>query len=193
MGRPNLTNLKKRAVVHKLNKGVQELIVDSLSAADRVNLFELYARSTMLLELKREAEWVALFAPNATFRFVSGQVEHNPARSYSGSAELLVLARQLIGGNRLFLGEEDSRGARGRHHLSNLSLYDDGPGRASGYAYLTVLSIGADAPTWLASGLYADRLTKCSAGCWRFASRTLTVDGVQLAAVCKQTTRPPAC
>jgi hypothetical protein len=34
---------------------------------------------------------------------------------------------------------------------------------------------------WLASGLYTDRLSKCSSGCWRFNSRTFIADGLSTA------------
>ena len=46
--------------------------LDTLNTADRVNLLELYARSVMLIELGRAADWVDLFDPYALVRCTGG-------------------------------------------------------------------------------------------------------------------------
>jgi hypothetical protein len=158
--------------------------LDTLHTADRVNLLELYGRSVMLLELGRASEWVDLFAPYALLRCGS--------RQFNGRAELLDLARRMIAGDfDLAVGSLIPR-ARCRHSLSDVSLFADRAEGASGFAHLNVVAVGdADAPRWLASGTFSDKLSKCGAGCWRFESRVLTVDGLH-ASPASSTTEPTA-
>jgi hypothetical protein len=69
--------------------------------------------------------------------------------------------------------------ARCRHSLSDVSLFADRAEGASGFAHLNVVALSdVGAPHWLASGTFSDKLSKCGAGCWRFDSRVLTVDGL---------------
>jgi hypothetical protein len=151
------------------------VILDSLSAGDRVQLLEVYARSVMLLELGRCEEWADLFSPQALVR-CAGAREQAPVE-FKGRNELLVLGR------RLMLGEFDvavgclAPPLRCRHLMSNITLFGDEARHASGYGFLTVTTIGGrEPPRWLASGRYSDRLFKCPAGCWRFESRTFIPD-----------------
>jgi SnoaL-like domain len=168
--------------------------IDTLNTADRVNLLELYSRSVMLLELGRAADWVDLFelyAQVSCGKPLTARVTGNPphirvadkpagARQFKGRAELLELGRRIIAGEFDLAAGDLKTPARIRHSLSDISLFADGAqGTATGYAHLTVTLAGCPDPArWIASGTYADRLRRCGAGCWRFESRVLTVDGV---------------
>jgi hypothetical protein len=168
--------------------------LDTLTASDRVNLLELYARSVMLLELGRCNDWTDLFAPNALVRYADPAARASAERSgvsrqFKGRAELLELARRMISGEFDLVVGPLNPPVRCRHTLSNLSLFGEGTSSASGYAHLTVTSIGGGAtPHWLASGMYSDTLRRCGAGCWRFESRVLVVNGV----VAWEAAQPPA-
>ena len=152
------------------------MVIDPLSSGDRVQLLEVYARSVMLLELGRCAEWANLFAPQAAFRYVRAN-ETSPVE-FRGREELLALGQRLMRGEfDLALGNVAVSPLRARHHLSNVTLFGGGHGQASGYAFLTVATIGGtEPPRWLASGMYSDSLFKNPAGCWCFESRTFTAD-----------------
>ena len=161
--------------------------LDTLNTADRVNLLELYGRSVMLLELGRAADWVELFDPYALVR-CGGE-----ARQFKGRAELLELARRMIAGEFDVAAVMTKPPSRCRHTLTDISLFSDAAtGGATGYAHLTVTAVGGpDPPRWLASGMYSDRLHRCGAGCWRFESRILKVDGVD-ACLTSPTSKPAA-
>jgi len=158
------------------------VILDSLTALDRAQLLEVYARSVMLLELGRCEEWVDLFFPEALVRR-SGA--NGPSSvEFRGHNELLGL------GCRLMRGEFDlavcrlAPPSRCRHVLTNITLFGHEARHASGYAFPTVTTIGgAQPPRWLASGKYSDRLHRCPAGCWRFQSRTFIADSAEAAAL----------
>ena len=151
------------------------MILDSLTALDRVQLLEVYARSVMLLDLGRCAEWADLFLPDALVRCTC--TDARASTQFKGREELLALGR------RLMLGEFDLAVGRlvpplrCRHLLSNITLFESERRGASGYAFLTVTTVGGPEPgRRLASGKYLDRLHKSAAGCWRFASRTFIAD-----------------
>jgi len=151
------------------------MVLDSLTAADRAQLHELYARSLMLPELGRLKEWVALFDPHAALR-CRGQ-------EFKGREELIRLG-ELIASHRfdIAVGElshgagEVGRPSRLRHSITNLCLFEEDAHHVSGVAQVLVLSVGAGEPQWIASGTYSDRLHKCSSGCWCFQSRIFTAD-----------------
>jgi hypothetical protein len=162
--------------------------IDTLSTADRVNLLELYGRSVMLLELGRATEWADLFELYAQVRCVESvsancaDTRGQSARQYKGRVELIELARRMIAGEFDLAAGELTPASRCRHTLSNISFFaESAQGTASGYAHFSVTTAGgaggAGVPRWLASGLYADKLRRCGAGCWRFESRVLTLDG----------------
>jgi hypothetical protein len=148
--------------------------LDTLNTADRVNLLELYARSVMLIELGRAADWVELFDPYALVRCAGS------SRQFKGRAELLELARGMVVGEFDLAAGTMTPPSHCRHTLTDISLFSNAAnGGATGYAHLTVTAAGGGGPPhWLASGMYTDRLHRCGAGCWRFESRVLTVDGV---------------
>src|SRR5436190_17246504 len=97
------------------------VVLDSLSAGDRAQLLELYARSIMLLELGRCADWGDLFAPGALVR-CAGNGGKAPIE-FKGRDQLLALARRLIQGEfDLALGPL-APPLRCRHLLSSISLF----------------------------------------------------------------------
>jgi SnoaL-like domain len=146
------------------------MILDSLSGLDRVHLLEVYARSVMLPELGRSAEWVELFLPEA-------QVRCGEAGEFKGREALGALARRLANGEfDLALGGL-APPLRTRHLLSNITLSSTDSRRASGHAVVTVTSIGGpEPPRWLASGRYTDHFAKGAEGCWRFERRMYIAD-----------------
>ena len=150
--------------------------LDTLNPTDRVNLLELYGRSVMLLELGRAADWVELFEPHALMTWAGG------SRRFQGKAELLELAHRMIAGEFDLAVGVVMPPSRCRHSLTDISLFSNpATGGATGYAYLSVTGTsGAGPPRWLASGMYSDRLHRCSAGSWRFASRVLRVDAIDV-------------
>lgn len=149
------------------------VITDSLTTGDRVQLLEVYARSVMLLELGRCEEWADLFLPHAVVRCADA-TEQAPVE-FKGGTQLLLLGRRLMRGEfDVTLGTLVPP-LRCRHFLSSIALFGEDTRHASGYAFLTVTTIGGrDPPRLLASGRYSDRLFKSTAGCWQFESRTFT-------------------
>ena len=139
----------------------------------------------MLLELGRATDWVDLFDPNALVRCAGG------SRQFKGRTELLKLAQRMIAGEFDVAAGVMTPPSHCRHTLTDISLFSEGAtGGATGYAHLTVTAAGgAGPPRWLASGIYADRLHRCGAGCWRFESRVLRVDGVDVS-LTSPTSRP---
>jgi hypothetical protein len=157
------------------------MVLDTLTAYDRVQLLEVYARSVMLLELGRCAEWVDLFLPNALVRCAG--TGKRASGQFKGRDELLALGR------RLMLGEFDVAvgclvpPSRCRHLLGNITLFGTDTRHALGYGFLTVTTIGgSEPPRWLGSGRYSDRLYKSSGGCWQFENRMFIPDNAEAAA-----------
>lgn len=147
------------------------MVLDTLSASDRVNLLELYSRSAMLLELARPEEWTELFEPLGAITVTTADAAPSTLE-FRGRSELLALARRMTSGEYDLAAGLLSPRVKCHHTLANICLYSHGRG-AAGYAHLTVTcGGGSEPPRWLASGLYADQLTRCSSGCWRFRART---------------------
>lgn len=151
-------------------------MLDTLGTADRIALHELYARSAMLLEAGQCADWIQLFQAQAKLECTAapGQATLN----LCGREALLTLAQRVVRGEvDLALGELAAP-ARYHHILNNLCLFHSGRSSATGLALLTVVTAdGVEPPQIVASGTYSDTLVKCAASCWRFASRTLRLDG----------------
>jgi hypothetical protein len=154
------------------------MVLDSLSAADRAQLHELYARSVMLLELGRCNQWVELFEPDAVLLCTCVEGEVAVERRFKGRAELAKLGQWIVDGELDVALAKVERGIRTRHLLSNICLFQDGSHHAAGYVHVMVMAVSSGTPHRLASGLYVDRLIKCGSGCWRFANRSLKVDGI---------------
>ena len=92
------------------------MILDSLSGLDRVQLLEVYARSVMLPELGRCAEWVELFLPDAR---VSRAGRAEGGAEFRGREALLGLGRRMASGEFdvvtvTTLGGPNPRGGRPR-------------------------------------------------------------------------------
>jgi hypothetical protein len=152
------------------------VVIDSLTADDRVQLLEVYARSVMLIELGRCTEWAALFLPDALVH-CAGAGEPTSVK-FKGRNELVTLGHRMIHGEFDIALGRIMPPLRCRHSLSNITLFGAGARRASGHGFLTVTTIGGrEPPRWLGSGRYSDRLYKCSAGCWQFEDRTFIPDG----------------
>jgi SnoaL-like domain len=167
------------------------MVLDLLTPYDRVQLLEVYARSVMLLELGRCAEWADLFFPEALLRCAGAQ--GRSPDEFKGRKALLAVGR------RLMLGEFDVSAGhlvpplRTRHMLSNITLFGEEAGHATGYAFLTVTTIGGgEPPRWMGSGKYSDRLHRCPARCWRFVSRTFTADAAVAASNADNSLMAPA-
>jgi len=157
------------------------VVLDSLSAGDRAQLQELYARSVLLPELKRLKEWVELFEPQATFRCIQAGAGRIVELRFTGRDELLSLGERISGGRFDVAVGDLAQASHLRHVISNLCLFEGGTSRASGIAQVGVLSIAEREPRWIASGTYTDELHKCGAGCWRFLSRKFVPDGATAA------------
>jgi len=153
------------------------MVLDALSAADRVNLLELYARSVMLIELGRTREWAELFAPQGWAR-CEIPPDQSVRRSFNGREQLLDLARQMAAGEFDLATGPLTPATPCRRVLTDISLFAQGTGSALGFAHLTMTTMARhEPPRWIASGLYHDRLGKNSCGCWQFQSRTFLADG----------------
>jgi SnoaL-like domain len=151
------------------------VITDSLSADDRSQLLEIYARSVMFLELGRCKEWADLFDPQALVLCTDAK-ERAPLQ-FKGRNELLMLGKRVMLAEFEIALEGLASPLRCRHTLSNIMLFGGEPRRASGYALVNVTTVGGnEAPRWLGSWIYSDTFHKCSAGCWRFESRKFTAD-----------------
>ncbi len=158
------------------------MVLDSLTADDRVQLLEVYARSIMLLELGRCAEWAALFLPDALLN--CGGTGGAASVQFKGREELVALGQGMMLGKFDVAVGRLMPPSRCRHLLSNITLFGTGACRASGHGFLTVTTIGGSAPPrWLGSGRYSDSLYKCSAGCWQFENRTFIPDGAEVSAL----------
>jgi hypothetical protein len=97
---------------------------------------------------------------------------------FQGRDELLALGRRLVLGQFDVAIGDLALPLRCRHTLTNVTLFSTEARNLWGYALLTVMTVGGKAPPrWLASGRHSDRLRKCAAGCWRFESRTFTLEG----------------
>jgi hypothetical protein len=109
------------------------VVLDSLTASDRVNVLELYAGSVMLLELKRATEWAELFEPHAVLTCGAGDAD----KKIAGREQLLEVARRMIAGEFDVVAGVLAPTVRCRRVLTDISLYTDKRGgHAKGYAHL---------------------------------------------------------
>jgi hypothetical protein len=150
------------------------MVLDSLSGEDRAQLIELYARSVMLLHLRRYAEWADLFEPQAVVQCAAAGAS---VRTFTGRDELLRLGQRMGGGEFDVALGDLAPPLLIRHALCNVTLFNERHRRASGYAFVTMTTVGGSKPPrWLASGLYTDRFFRGPAGFWRFSSRLFRSD-----------------
>jgi hypothetical protein len=118
----------------------------------------------MLLELERYADWARLFGPHAVVSYVC--TDGQSPIEIKGPETLVLLGQRLMRSDFVSaLGDHATPAVRARHHLTNIILFGEGRGCASGYAFLTVVTIGGtEPPRRLATGMYSDRLLKNAAG-----------------------------
>ena len=125
----------------------------SLTAADYIEIEQLYARYARALDLGDPEAWADTFTADGVFRDATGR------------DELVAYAENSYG----------RRQGTGRHWNSQLVVTPTAEG-ADGSAYLLLLDVGAQPPGINVAGLYSDKLVKTPAG-WRFKSRRVAIEG----------------
>ncbi len=129
-----------------------------LTAADRTEITDLYARYALAIDFGDGADWAKCFTPDGTFTAHRG--EGTESRRIEGHADLDSFARQ----------HRASQNGGTRHHFTNVAL-SPAPGGAIGRASIFY----AEGKSVLGSGLYEDILVRES-GRWLFRSRVVTHD-----------------
>ncbi len=128
----------------------------ALSADDRFEIQDLYARYAFHYDRGEAAEWSGLFTPDGSF----GRAGEEPVR---GRAEL-----------ERFVVENLSANPGVTHHTSNVLAEPNGPDRARGEAYALVIRVDEEGAVRLRNvGAYEDELVRTEDG-WRFAARVFT-------------------
>lgn len=146
----------------------------NLSAADYVELQQLYSASTRLIGEGDAAGWVELFAPDGVFSLPAIERFQAPALELRGHPALEKYVRDVISGafnEAMGLPAE----AKKRYLTTNVVLAPDGENRARGSAYMVMLLVGGDGPRVLGTGVYEDRFVKTPDG-WKIAHRHLEPD-----------------
>ncbi len=137
--------------------------MEAWELASREAIRDLIARYTLAGDRGRSTELADLFAVDGAL-----DVGDHGGR-WTGRAEIV---RQLDAVADRVASAGTSPGPV-RHHVSSLVIDVSSPSEASASSYFLVLTaIGID--HW---GRYRDRLTTDDAGRWRFAERTVRVDG----------------
>lgn len=133
----------------------------TLTAADRVEILDLYGRHALAIDIGDGSDWAACFTEDGTFTANRGPgVE---PRYITGREALDRFAREHRAGPR----------AGTRHHFTNIAT-SPAPGGAFGRA--EVLYVGGREV--LGSGLYEDRLARVAGG-WLFSQRAVTHERLQ--------------
>lgn len=122
-----------------------------LSADDRAEIENLYARYNLMLDTGDAEGWADTFVENGRF----GNSE--------GRAALITFAQSFHESN-----------PQSRHWNTNLHLTPSSDG-AAGTTYLMLYNAGVRPPSVTASGIYQDVLVRTPQG-WRFQSRQVQVD-----------------
>jgi hypothetical protein len=153
--------------------------MDSITAADRVHLLEVYARSVMLLELEDFTRWAGLFVPSVV-------VERVAAPHGSGDSSFQCRGRDallaLVAGGEFDVALGRSV-VRYRHVVHSICLFGDAPRDVRGYAQVTLVPCGVggggglDLSRGWVTGRYSDHLHKSMCGSWQFVSRSFAADG----------------
>jgi len=147
-----------------------------LSAEDRIELYELYSRSTRLISNRDIDGWLELFTEDAVF-FLPGISEMGvPDMQMSGHEELREFITNTIEGKfDPSIGLEP--GTKKRYLVGNIMLDAAGEGEAAGSAYffLIIPGKGGGQPTMLGTGIYDDSFVKTDKG-WKIKRRKLTPD-----------------
>lgn len=133
--------------------GPEELAAQaSLTAEDRAEIRDLYARYAQSLDLGDADGWARTFTEDGVFA------------DNRGHAELSEFAADFY----------ERYGGLSRHWNNQLTLRPTAEG-ATGTVYLLLWDMRPDTPTVVASGVYHDTLVKTSEG-WRFQERRVDID-----------------
>lgn len=137
----------------------------TLSAEDRLEILDLFARRAQLFDAGEAEGWAGLFTPDARLSIRPGP--GIPAVETGGHADLVALARKHY---------DEMYTKRGiRHEVFNVVIESTETG-ARVMSYLMMLRVGDGQPAQLvATGRYVDELARGAEG-WRFTSRTLFPD-----------------
>jgi hypothetical protein len=128
----------------------------TLPAADQLAIQQLYARYNHAIDFGDGPGWAACFTAEGTFSSGMG--------TFVGTEQLQSF------------GSGFSQRIKARHWTNNLVLEGDGDS-ATGRCYLLLVRPGSaeGAPGLIATGIYADELTRGPQG-WLFTKRTVTTD-----------------
>lgn len=136
-----------------------------LSAQDRFDILELYARYAHLIDTGESDKWAGLFTPDGTFSIRAGAGA--PDREFHGTADLAAFCRKHY---QQYYGERKLR-----HGAYNIVVTETENG-AEGTAYAMVLLVGNGQPAATRNtGRYVDQLARGAHG-WQFRSRTYLSD-----------------
>ena len=130
----------------------------ALSATDRLDLIDLYARAAHHLDAGEPEQYVALFTPDGVYIRQAGEAEVSRHR---GAAQLLAFAREVAAG----------AGRDGQHWNSNIlieSTADGANGTCHMMRVLTDATVRSHRITL--AGRYQDRFVRTATG-WRFRER----------------------
>lgn len=133
-----------------------------LSAADRLEIFDLYARQSHAIDGGEAQAWAFTFTPEGRFESPTFQL------TATGHRELTDFAKNS---NNLALG----RGEQLRHWTNSLVLDALGPDDVQARGYLLIIAVSAGQSRIDRSLVIADRLTRTPAG-WRLVSRVVIRD-----------------
>lgn len=129
-----------------------------LSAEDRLDILDLYARYNTLLD-RRDPAWAGVFAPDGV---LLGRTK------VRGREELLA----FVAGLRASAG--DSVYKHTQHWVGNIELAADGEDvRGTCYVMRVSRNTQTDSFEVISAGWLADRFVKLDEG-WRFAERSIT-------------------
>jgi len=137
----------------------------ALSADDRLEIHELYARYCHYFDGGEADHYAGLFTADGTFVRRGNADAGVEPMEVRGSVNLAAFVRQR---------HKEMHGLI-RHLVSNIALEATASG-ANGTAYVVVLMLGAGEPPKVTRiGRYRDELTKGGDG-WRFRARVFTPD-----------------
>jgi 3-phenylpropionate/cinnamic acid dioxygenase small subunit len=131
-----------------------------VSAADQVEILDLYARYNRTIDTGDIAAWLSVFDPEGELRMTAAD------RTFRGTEQL----------ERFAAGHVRRSEGRQRHFTSNIELRRGDGGLVLGRAYLMVTQTEADSGARIvATGAYDDLLARGSDG-WLFLQRALRID-----------------
>lgn len=105
-------------------------------------------REARLLDERRFQEWLALYAPDAEYWVPYAWGQQSPKAHVSLFYETVKLLRMRVDRLEQEHSPLDSPPARVNHHLSNVTVDDDGAGRLTARAYLLFAEFRRDRTRW---------------------------------------------